>query len=150
MAVQLNYIAPPGWKPENPDQNFVIVQYKIELNDFVDKSKFLDAAASVAAESSTGTWTKVDEGADSGILKADLYKALVFDIDEPNFIFKVAYKKDLFEEDNMSGFLAGPAGNIGGMKMVSGLRMFDIRFPEAMVKAFPGPRYGIEGVRDLL
>src|SRR3989338_2873555 len=127
MAVQLNYIAPPGWKPENPDQNFVIVQYKIELNDFVDKSKFLDAAASVAAESSTGTWTNIDE---------------------PNFIFKVAYKKDLFEEDNMSGFLAGPAGNIGGMKMVSGLRMFDIRFPEAMGKAFPGPRYGIEGVRD--
>nr|VDD88750.1 RuBisCO long chain, Form III-like [uncultured bacterium] len=150
MAVQLNYIAPPGWKPVNPDQNYVIIQFKMELADFVDKKMFRDGAASVAAESSTGTWTKVDEGPESGIKMADSYKAIVFDIDEHNFMFKVAYKCDLFEADNMSGFLAGPAGNIGGMKMVKGLRMFDIRFPEAMVKAFPGPRFGIEGVRDLL
>lgn len=150
MAVQLNYIAPPGWQPEDPDQNYVIVQFKIELSDFVDKSKFLDGAASVAAESSTGTWTKVDEGPESGIKKADEFKAVVFDIDEANFLFKVAYKVDLFEADNMSGFLAGPAGNIGGMKMVKGLRLFDVRFPEKIVKAFPGPKYGIEGVRDLL
>src|SRR3989344_6451033 len=137
MAVQLNYIAPPGWKPENPDQNYVIVQFKIELADFVDKSKFMDGAASVAAESSTGTWTKVDEGQESGITRADEFKAIVFDIDEANFIFKVAYKADLFEADNMSGFLAGPAGNIGGMKMVKGLRMFDVRVSGEMGKAFP-------------
>lgn len=150
MAVQLNYLAPPGWQPEDPDRNFVIVQYKIELADFVDKEKFVEAAASVAAESSTGTWTKVDEGPDSGIKLADDYKAIVFDVDPVNFMFKVAYKKDLFEADNMSGFLAGPAGNIGGMKMVKGIRIFDFRFPQKIVEAFPGPRYGIDGVRDLL
>lgn len=150
MAVQLNYIATQGWQPPNPDQDFVLVSYKIELADFVDKSKFRDAAASVAAESSTGTWTKVDEGPDSGMGKASEYKAVVYDLDEINFSFKVAYKTDLFETDSMSGFLAGPAGNIGGMKMVKGIRLFDVRFPEKMVKAFPGPRYGIEGVRDIL
>lgn len=150
MAVQLNYLAPPGWRPENPDENYVLVQYKLELSDFVPKEKFLDAAASVAAESSTGTWTKVDEGADSGIKTADEYKAVVYDLDEKNSLFKVAYKTDLFEADNMSGFLAGPAGNVGGMKMVKGMRICDVRFPRKMVEAFPGPRYGIEGVRDLL
>nr|VDD89010.1 RuBisCO long chain, Form III-like [uncultured bacterium] len=150
MAVQLNYIAPPGWQPANPDQDYLVIQFKIELADFVDKKMFREAAASVAAESSTGTWTKVDEGPQSGIKMADEMKAIVFDVDEANFMFKVAYKTDLFEADNMSGFLAGPVGNIGGMKMVKGLRLFDVRFPEKMVKAFPGPRYGIEGVRDLL
>lgn len=150
MAVQLNYIAPPGWQPENPDENYVIAQYKLELIDSVDKSKFLDAAASVAAESSTGTWTKVDEGPDSGIEKANEYKAVVFDLDEQNYFFKVAYKVDLFEYDNMSGFMAGPAGNIGGMKMVKGIRLFDIKFPRKIVEAFPGPKYGVQGVRDLL
>ncbi len=150
MAVQLDYFAPPGWQPESPDNNYVLVQFKIELADFVDKNKFRDAAASVAAESSTGTWTKVDEGPESGINIAGEYKAVVYDLDEKNFMFKVAYKTDLFEEDNMSGFLAGPVGNIGGMKMVKGLRIFDIRFPQNLVKAFPGPRYGIDGVRDLL
>ena len=121
MAVQLNYLAPSNWQPENPDENYVLVQYKLELSPIVPKEKFIDAAASVAAESSTGTWTKVDEGQDSGIKVADEYKAVVYDLDEKNKLFKVAYKTDLFEADNMSGFLAGPVGNIGGMKMVVGL-----------------------------
>src|SRR3990167_6636096 len=150
MAVQLNYIAPPGWQPDNPDENYVLVAFKIELSENIDPQVFPEAAASVAAESSTGTWTKVEDRSDSGIKTADSYKAIVYDLDSENRMFKVAYKVDLFEADNMSGFLAGPVGNIGGMKMVRGLRIFDVRFPEKMVKAFPGPRYGIEGVRDLL
>ena len=150
MAVQLNYIAPPGWQPDNPDENYVLVAFKIELSENIDPQVFPDAAASVAAESSTGTWTKVEDRSDSGIKTADSYKAIVYDLDSENRMFKVAYKVDLFEADNMSGFLAGTVGNIGGMKMVRGLRIFDIRFPKKMVEAFPGPRYGIEGVRDLL
>lgn len=150
MAVQLNYFAAPGWQPDDPDENYVLVQYKIELADGIDKSVFPDAAASVAAESSTGTWTKVDAGPDSGIGTANSYKAVIYDLDAQNCMFKVAYKTDLFEADNMSGFLAGPVGNIGGMKMIRGIRIFDIRFPKKMVDAFPGPRYGIDGVRDLL
>ena len=150
MAVQLNYIAPPGWQPENPDENYVIIQFKMQLADGIDPAAFRDATASVAAESSTGTWTKVEDRPDSGLAKADEYKAIVFDIDESNFMFKVAYKTDLFEHDNMAGFLAGPVGNIGGMKMVKGLRLMDIRYPRSIVTAFPGPRYGIAGVRDLL
>lgn len=150
MAVQLNYIAPHGWQPENPDENYVLIQFKIELADFVDPAKFIEAAASVAAESSTGTWTRVDAGPESGIGKADEFKGIVYDLDEKNRMFKVAYKTDLFELGNMSGFLAGPAGNIGGMKMVKGLRMFDVRFPRKFIKSFPGPRYGLEGVRNLL
>src|SRR3989338_2629569 len=98
MAVQLNYIAPQGWKPENPDHNYVIVQFKIELADFVDKSKFMDGAASVAAESSTGTWTKVDEGPESGIKRADEFKAIVFDIDETNFMFKRSEERRVGKE----------------------------------------------------
>jgi ribulose-bisphosphate carboxylase large chain len=150
MAVQMNYIAPDGWQPENPDENYVLVQYKMQLADNVPASAFRDAAASVAAESSTGTWTKVEDRPDSGMGVAEEYKALAYDIDEEKHMFKVAYKTDLFEYDNMSGFLAGPVGNIAGMKMEKGIRIFDIRFPKKIVEAFPGPRYGIEGVRDAL
>jgi len=150
MAVQLDYFAPAGWKPENSDERYIIVQFKIELADSVDPSRFRDAAASVASESSTGTWTTVESGARSGMEMAERYKGLVFDIDEQRKMFKVAYIAELFEPDNMSGFLAGPVGNIGGMKMLRGLRIVDIRFPKQMVTAFPGPRFGIDGVRDLL
>lgn len=150
MAVQMNYIAPPGWQPENPDEKYVLVQFKLQLANGVPEDTFTDAAATVAAESSTGTWTKVESGKGSGIDIAEEYKAVVYDLDKKNHMFKVAYKIDLFELANMSGFLAGPIGNVGGMKMVRGIRIFDIRFPKKFVLSFPGPYYGIEGIRDLL
>ncbi len=150
MAVQLNYLAPDGWQPEDPDHRYILAQFKIELADGIDPAAFRDAAASVAAESSTGTWTPVEHREDSGLETADRYKALAYDIDESNKMFKVAYLQELFEPGNMSGFLAGPVGNIGGMKMLKGLRIMDIRFPQMLVDSFPGPRYGVEGVREKL
>ncbi len=150
MAVQLNYLSPKGWKPQNPDQDYILVSFKAELARGVPNSKFKDAAATVAAESSTGTWTNVYSGPGSGMDLAEKYRAMVYDVDAKNKMFKVAYPLELFEMGNMSGFLAGPLGNVAGMKMLAGLRIFDIRFPESFVRSFPGPRYGIAGFRKLL
>ena len=47
-------------------------------------------------------------------------------------------------------YLAGIIGNIAGMKMVSAMRVYDIRFPRIMVESFPGPKFGVAGVRKLL
>jgi ribulose-bisphosphate carboxylase large chain len=158
MAVQLNYLAKKGWKPKNPDKNYLITLLKLDFSKLAKKESkgssikklFEDAAASVAAESSTGTWTKVYSGKDSGIPMAIKKKAVAYDLDYKNFMFKVAYPMDLFEPDNISGLLAGIVGNIAGMKMVSAMRFYDLRFPEKMVKAFPGPRYGVKGIRKML
>ena len=100
--------------------------------------------------SSTGTWTKVYSGKDSGIPLARRKRAMAFDLDYEKRMFKVAYPIDLFELNNVSGLLAGIVGNIAGMKMVSAMRIYDVRFPKRMIQAFPGPRFGIEGVRRLL
>ncbi|PXY71499.1 ribulose-bisphosphate carboxylase large subunit [Candidatus Parvarchaeota archaeon] len=158
MAVQLNYLAKKGWKPKNPDKNYLITLLKLDFSKLAKKESkgspikklFEDAAASVAAESSTGTWTKVYSGKDSGIPMAIKKKAVAYDLDYKNFMFKVAYPIDLFEPDNISGLLAGIVGNIAGMKMVSAMRFYDLRFPEKIVKAFPGPRYGVKGIRKML
>jgi len=166
MAVQFNYLAPPGWKPKNQDKKWLITLIKIEFSeDAVREAKyhhtkkeqkkslkklFEDAAASVAAESSTGTWTKVYDGKDSGIPMASKLRAFAYDLDYKNLMFKVAYPIELFEEDNISGLLAGVTGNIAGMKMVSAMRIYDIRFPKPMIKAFPGPKFGISGVRKMM
>jgi ribulose-bisphosphate carboxylase large chain len=89
-------------------------------------------------------------GKDSGVPMADKMKAIAFDL-EPEFkTFKIAYKVGLFELDNMSGLLAGIVGNVGGMKMLKALRCLDIRFPKPMVEAYPGPQFGIDGVREML
>ncbi|MBD3280018.1 ribulose-bisphosphate carboxylase large subunit [Candidatus Dojkabacteria bacterium] len=150
MAVQIDYFAPIGWEPDSPDENYLIAYFQIALKDGIPDEKFKEVAATVAAESSTGTWTAVDEGSNAGMDNAEKYRALVFDIDEDNLRFKVAYPANLFEHDNMSGMLAGFAGNIGGMKAIKGMRLLDVRFPKRIVKAFPGPKFGIQGMRDML
>jgi ribulose-bisphosphate carboxylase large chain len=144
------YIAPKGWKPKNADKDYIITFLDIELADGVKEDQFETVVAACAAESSTGTWTKVYSGKDSGAEMADKLKATAFDLDPKTKTFKIAYKVELFELDNMSGLLAGIVGNVGGMKMLKALRCLDIRFPEPMVKAFPGPQFGVEGVREML
>ena len=158
MAVQLDYLAKKGWKASS--KNHLVTLIKMELSEVAVKEAkgsgkslrkvFEEGCASVAAESSTGTWTKVFDGKGSGIPLAAKKKAVAFDLDYRNHMFKVAYPIDLFELDNISGLLAGIVGNIAGMKMVSGMRIFDVRFPKKMVKAFLGPRFGVRGVRRFL
>ena len=150
MTVESNYIAPKGWKPKNPDEDYLITYLDIELADGISDDKFEYAAASCAAESSTGTWTKVFSGKDSGVKMADKMRALAYDLDPKTKTFKIAYKKDLFEYDNMSGILAGIVGNIDSMKMLKAFRCLDVRFPKAIVKAYPGPQFGIEAIREQL
>ena len=168
MAVKFDYVAKKGWKPKNPDENYVITLLKVELDKKAveeakyegsrksySKKKFHDeifeeAVGTVAAESSTGTWTKVYDGKDSGVPLAREKRAMAFDLDYKKNIFKIAYPIELFELNNISGLLAGIVGNIAGMKMVSAMRVYDIRFPRKMIQAFPGPKFGVGGVRKLL
>mgnify|MGYP005625135243 CR=1 FL=1 len=168
MAVQFDYLAKKGWKPKNQDSDWLITLLKVELDDkavkeakyehskknYSDKSLrqelFEEAVATIAAESSTGTWTKVFDGKDSGIPLAKKKRAMAFDLDYKRNIFKIAYPIELFELDNMSGLLAGIIGNIAGMKMVSAMRVYDVKFPKKMIEAFPGPRFGVQGIRKLL
>lgn len=150
MAVQFDYLAPKGWKPKNPDKDYLITYLDIELADGIPDDKFEDAAASCAAESSTGAWTEVYSGKNSGVGIANKLKAVAYDLDPKTKTFKIAYKKEIFEEGNMSGILAGIAGNIDSMKMLKAFRLLDVRFPESFVKSFPGPLFGIKGVREFM
>ena len=169
MAVQFDYLAPQGWKPRHSDRDYLITLLKVELDkgavrkakyDNIKRKKFKElvfkkelfrkAAATVAAESSTGTWTKVYDGKNSGIPLARKKRAIAFDLDYKRNMFKIAYPIDLFEMNNISGLLAGIVGNIAGMKMVSAMRVYDIRFPQKMIKAFLGPRFGVPGFRKLM
>jgi ribulose-bisphosphate carboxylase large chain len=147
MAVQFNYVAPKGWKPKNPDEDYLITYLDIELADGISEDKFEDAAASCAAESSTGTWTEVFSGRHSGAKMADKMKAIAYDLEPETKTFKIAYKVDLFEVDNMSGILAGIVGNIDSMKMLKAFRCLDVRFPRKIVEVFPGPQFGIDEIR---
>lgn len=103
-----------------------------------------EAAGAIAAESSIGTWTELTtvkpyvEG-----LRATVYR---IDGDECS----IAYPIELFEPGNVANILSSVAGNVFGLEALRRLRLNDVRFPEALVRGFEGPRYGVEGVRELL
>jgi len=50
---------------------------------------------------------------------------------------------------SLPNLMATVAGNLFELKQFSGLRILDIRLPEAFAAAYPGPKFGVEGTRKL-
>ena len=50
---------------------------------------------------------------------------------------------------SLPNLVATVAGNLFELKQVSGLRVLDLRLPEAFAAAYPGPKFGIAGTRRL-
>ena len=103
-----------------------------------------EAAGAVAAESSIGTWTELST------IKPYLLKlaAHVFSIESDTV--KIAYPIQLFELGNMPNIMSSVAGNVFGLRALKNLRLNDIVFPKQLLRSFPGPKYGIGGIRKLL
>ena len=109
-----------------------------------------EAAAAVAAESSTGTWTTVwtDLLTDLDYYKGRAYRIEPVPGDSEAFYAFIAYPIDLFEEGSVVNVLTSLVGNVFGFKAVKHLRLEDIRFPIAYVKTCLGPPNGIQVERD--
>ncbi|MEM3727015.1 MAG: type III ribulose-bisphosphate carboxylase [Candidatus Bathyarchaeia archaeon] len=131
--------------------DFVDLNYKPKETDIIcvfniepEGVSFEEAAGAVAAESSIGTWTELTT-------EKEYVKELaahVFNI-EGNKV-KIAYPLDLFELGNMPNILSSIAGNIFGLKTLRNLRLNDVHFPLKLIESFKGPKFGIEGIRNLL
>ncbi|MFH6786934.1 MULTISPECIES: ribulose-bisphosphate carboxylase large subunit family protein [Methylobacterium] len=50
---------------------------------------------------------------------------------------------------SLPNLLATVAGNLFELRPITGLRLLDIRLPQAFADAYPGPRFGVEGTRRL-
>lgn len=50
---------------------------------------------------------------------------------------------------SLPNLLAAVAGNLYELQAVTGLKLLDIRLPDAFARAYPGPRFGIAGTRKL-
>ena len=134
----MNYIK-LGYKPK---KNELVCVYKFKPAKGVSRE---EAAGAIAAESSTGTWTKLSTMSLKRMTRigAKVYK---FNGD----YVEIAYPLDLFELGNMPEILSSIAGNIFGMKEIETLRLVDIKWPERMKNSFKGPQFGVKGVRKIL
>jgi ribulose-bisphosphate carboxylase large chain len=112
----------------------------------------VEAAAALAGESSTATWTVVW----TDLLTAcDLYRAKAYRVDPvpstPDTYFcYIAYDLDLFEEGSLANLTASIIGNVFGFKAVKALRLEDMRIPYAYLKTFQGPATGVVVERERL
>ncbi|MFZ1909190.1 MAG: form I ribulose bisphosphate carboxylase large subunit [Burkholderiales bacterium] len=135
-----------GYVPSDTD---VIALFRITPQEGVDPE---EAAAAVAGESSTATWTVVWT---DRLTACDRYRAKAYRVDPvpgtPGQYFAyIAYDLALFEPGSIANLTASIIGNVFGFKPLKALRLEDMRLPVAYVKTFDGPPTGIVVERERL
>ncbi|MDI9480996.1 MAG: RuBisCO large subunit C-terminal-like domain-containing protein [Syntrophomonadaceae bacterium] len=142
--------------PEHIEEvgEYVVATYYLQTSRNVDIVKKI---SSIAIEQTTGTWVPVPE--ETAEVR-EKYVAKVIGIYEvPANEYEVPGNQDtrqwVFQ-------LAFPAVNfgpqipmllstiIGNISMVGPLKLLDIKFPAKFLARFKGPKFGVEGVRELL
>jgi ribulose-bisphosphate carboxylase large chain len=134
------------YEPRDTD---VLAAFRITPQQGVDP---IEAAAAVAGESSTATWTVVWT---DRLTAHEHYQAKAYSVEpvpgaEDQFIAKIAYDLDLFEEGSIANLTSSIIGNVFGFKALRALRLEDMRIPAHYVKTFQGPPHGIVMEREYL
>jgi ribulose-bisphosphate carboxylase large chain len=144
------------WEPDyEPKDTDVLALFRITPQPGVDP---IEAAAAVAGESSTATWTVVWT---DRLTACELYRAKAFRVDpvpntgpgaktEAQYFAYIAYDLDLFEPGSIANLTASIIGNVFGFKAVKALRLEDMRIPVAYLKTFQGPATGVVVERERL
>src|SRR5579863_7677038 len=104
------------WEPDYvPKDTDILALFRISPQEGVDA---IEAAAAVAGESSTATWTVVWT---DRLTACELYRAKSYRVDPvpgaPGQYFAyIAYDLDLFEEGSIANLTASIIGNVFGFK----------------------------------
>jgi ribulose-bisphosphate carboxylase large chain len=136
----------PDYAPKDSD---ILAAFRVTPQPGVP---FEEAAAAVAGESSTATWTVVWT---DRLTTLERYQAKCYRVDPvpgnpEQYIAYIAYDIDLFEEGSISNMTSSIIGNVFGFKALKALRLEDLRIPPHYHKTFQGPPHGIQVERDLL
>jgi ribulose-bisphosphate carboxylase large chain len=138
------------WEPDyEPKLSDVLAVFRITPQEGVDPE---EAAAAVAGESSTATWTVVwtDRLTDSEYYRAKAFKIERVPGSSDQWFAYIAYDLDLFEEGSIANLTASIIGNVFGFKPLKALRLEDMRIPACYLKTFQGPATGIVAERERL
>ncbi|MGH2404349.1 MAG: ribulose-bisphosphate carboxylase large subunit [bacterium] len=138
------------WEPDYvPKDTDIIALFRVTPQEGVDPE---EAAAAVAGESSTATWTVVWT---DRLTACEVYRGKAYRVDPvPNrpdqYFAYIAYDLDLFEPGSIANLTASIIGNVFGFKAVKALRLEDMRIPVAYLKTFQGPATGVVVERERL
>ena len=135
----------PDYEPDDTD---ILCAFRLVPQEGVEP---IEAAAAVAGESSTATWTVVWT---DRLTAHEHYQAKCYRV-EPvpgtdQYIAYIAYDLDLFEEGSIANLTSSIIGNVFGFKALKSLRLEDMRIPPHYAKTFQGPAHGIVMEREYL
>jgi 2,3-diketo-5-methylthiopentyl-1-phosphate enolase len=141
--------------PEGVDENeYVIGTYLVSYPKAFPVPKL---APALAIEQSTGTWVPVP-GETPEVRRKHVAKVVgVYEIPDYEWMVppEVEYRHYVLQ-------IAFPVVNfgsqipmllttvVGNISMAGRLKLLDLRFPRRYVEGFQGPKFGIQGIRDLL
>ena len=135
----------------DPDK-FIVATYYIEA----ETSDILKRAEATAIEQTTGTWVRVPEETDEvrrrhvgrvvSIHEIPPYELELPEVKERKFIVQIAYPAENFGAQ-LPLLLTTTIGNVA---QAGKLKLLDIALPKSFVAEFKGPKFGIDGVRNVL
>jgi ribulose-bisphosphate carboxylase large chain len=135
----------PDYVPKDSD---ILCAFRLVPQEGVEPT---EAAAAVAGESSTATWTVVWT---DRLTAHENYQGKCYKV-EPvpgtdQYIAYIAYMIDLFEEGSIANLTSSIIGNVFGFKALKSLHLEDMRIPPHYVKTFQGPPHGVVMEREYL
>jgi 2,3-diketo-5-methylthiopentyl-1-phosphate enolase len=132
---------------------FIIATYYLEDTPGTEFIDHFDQLQRLVLEGSTGTWMRVHEetpevrDALSGRLVG--YYEVPAEAGTKKAVIQIAYPTAAWDRNpNFPMMMLGPAGNC--FIFSTAFRLLDVAFPAPVARMFPGPKFGIEGVRELL
>jgi ribulose-bisphosphate carboxylase large chain len=137
------------WQPDyHPTPSDILCAFRLVPQEGVEPD---EAAAAVAGESSTATWTVVWT---DRLTAHEVYQGRCYKL-EPvpgtdQYIAYIAYNLDLFEEGSIANLTSSIIGNVFGFKALKSLRLEDMRISPHYVKTFQGPPHGVIMEREYL
>ena len=143
--------------PENPNLGDYLIGTYLLRKEIKNPGEILKLAIMMASEQTTGTWVSVP-GETADVIEKFRGKVLnVWEIPDTeqfsnstdelrSFIVQLGFPWQNFGPQ-IPMMLTTIFGNIS---MIGDIKLLDIQFPKNFVEKFPGPRFGISGIRKLL
>lgn len=146
LDIQLRKILYATIESIDPEK-YIIATYYIDGDAPLSK-----IAEEVAIENSTGTWTLVGR---ETLKIRDRYGAKILNLipaSENSGILQLAVNAENYDPEfgGLENLLSDIAGNVYDMKILNNIKLLDLVFPKYWVRPFPGPKFGIDGLRRSL
>ncbi len=134
-------------------EDFVIATYAM----WMKTSDWLRRAGAIAVEQTTGTWMPVPHetpevrrrhvGRVVGVYPVPSYEdAWPKEQEEKSLIVQIAFPWKNFGHQ-IAEMLSSVQGNIS---MAGKIKLLDLEFPESFTAGFSGPKFGVQGLRELM